>query len=170
MDIKTSALTESILAHLEIMERAGAFHFRTLDAQECEAQGLLPVAAIKDSVKNSVESYVVLIGGKVAAVWGFGVSSVLGECCYPWILTTELIESHKIRYARGSKRVVEYLLSRFPRLQIAVDCRYMQAIGWLEWLGFDAHPTAIRIGPKNLPFLVMTIQNETYKDLSAWDH
>lgn len=169
MDVKTHLITEQVLSQLEFLERAGGLRFRGADVDECLASGLLPMAAVKNSVENSVEAYVVMIEGRVAAVWGFGVSSPLGECCYPWILTTDLIEHHKRRYVRGSARVVDYLLSRFPRLQIMVDCRYLNAISWLEWLGFDAHYSAVRIGPKGLPFLVMTMHREPTREMQPWD-
>lgn len=161
--VNTIVLTDEVLAVLEPQLRYN-------DVNECRAMGLSSIEALRQSRDRSVEAYLVEIDGEVVAFWGYGVSSPLGECCYPWLLTTVAVEKHKYRFARGSIRVVEYLLSRYPRLSTMVDCRYHDAIGWLEWLGFNAHQSAVPVGSDKVPFLVMSIQNEVLRERAAWVH
>lgn len=162
-DVNTIVLTDEVLAALEPKLRSGDF-------AECVAMGLSPVQALRQSRDRSVEAYLVTINNEVVAFWGYGVSSPLGECAYPWLLTTPAVEKYKFRFSRGSMRVMEYILGMYPRAQVMVDAQYADAVGWLEWLGFDAYPQAIPVGPEKVPFLLMNISVNDSGERAAWVH
>lgn len=166
-NVETNFIDPFILANIQNLMSAGAINLREGDRQECEAMGLLPFQVIAECVNRSVESFVVTIDGEVAATWGYSVNSVIGNICYPWLFTTPVVEKHKMIFARGSLSIVNFLLARFPEVRVLVDCRYADSIGWLEWLGFDCWPTAVRVGPKAMPFLIMSHRDED-KEAKVW--
>jgi hypothetical protein len=77
----------------------------------------------------------------------FGVSSE-GAI---WLLVTDGIKKHKIKFIKESRKVIEFLLKKYRKLWNYVDARNELHIKWLKSCGF----TFIRKVPHgkyNLPF------------------
>lgn len=153
--VEARELLQSDVPLLLKLEAAGKFALRKSDARECFALGLTPIKAIKESVEESLASYVILVDDEIVALWGYGTRNMMNGIAYPWCLTTPALEKHKVYFARGSIAAKRYLLSQFVRLEVLVDAHYLAAQNWLEWLGFSKHPNAILMGPNNSPFIFM---------------
>lgn len=109
---------------------------RAGDLAECVMFGVDPVRAIEVSMGASVIGECLLIDGEPAAVFGLQVTDFIGGVAYPWILTTDAIETNRIGYARFMRRQLERAFDMVTMLENVVDARYTRAIKLLEWLGF----------------------------------
>lgn len=84
---------------------------------------------------------------------------MFGVCCLdplvgagiPWLLGTDLVETHFRGFLRGSRMVVEAMRTEYTSLENHVDARNVRAIEWLRWLGFAIHEQA-PFGPFGAPF------------------
>jgi hypothetical protein len=71
----------------------------------------------------------------------FGVSCLdpLVGAGIPWLLGTDLVETHAIGFLRGSREIVAAMRREYMSLENHVDARNVRSIEWLRWLGFDIH-------------------------------
>lgn len=115
----------------------GNFTFREEDERECRAGGLSPWQALRQSVDLSLEAYVMVYHGDVVCVWGYRPSTFMGETAHAWMLGTPLTKKYKFKLARESLRIIEYILEKYPKVQVTVHTEYDTAVEWLQWLGFD---------------------------------
>lgn len=158
-DIEVRPITDDDLRQLRSMELNGGLSLRAGDALECYAFQLSPAVAIVKSVRESVFTYIALADGELIATGGCAMGSPLSGVGHPWLLTTTLAEQHKMLIARQSKRYIEFLLTRFNRLEVFVAAEYLRSQMWLEWLGFSAPGAAIPLGT-GIPFVFMYLERK----------
>lgn len=124
-----------ILSDRQEVDLAKVF-LRDADAMECIAGGMTPRQALARSMETSDEYHAVYIDDELAAVWGFAYASLFSYRCQAWLLTTEAIEGHNLRFARSSSRVLQRLFERFEEVEVYAHAEYDKAMNWLVWLGF----------------------------------
>lgn len=112
---------------------------RPADEAECAVGGYTAEEAIRVSCENAIEAHMVCVDEVPVAFWGYGCASLLSPIAYGWMLTLPAIDSHGRLLARASRRVVEYILERYPLLVVQTHCKHVAAVRWLEWLGFEAY-------------------------------
>jgi hypothetical protein len=112
---------------------------RPADEAECNAAGMTGHEAIAYSAASSIESYMVEIDGEPVAFWGYGARSFTAPMASAWLLTTVHADKHGKRLAKSSRRVIEYILEKFPSILVEVHQDHTVSCRWLEWLGFRLH-------------------------------
>jgi len=116
------------------------------DKREIEASsGDKPVHALMTGFFQS-DVCLTLVGNDVP-VGMFGVSKH-GSI---WLLVTEDIKKHKIKFIKESKKVIEFLLKKYGKLWNYVDARNELHIKWLKSCGFS-FIRKVPHGKYNLPF------------------
>lgn len=113
-----------ILSNLRFHEQ------RTLEKLQINAPALLERA-----LRNEFPSFVCLVDGKPAAIFGGHSETLLGECKL-WMLTTPLIEGHQIPLLRWSRRYVQWMFLNYGPVIGMVDSEFEISKNWLRWLGF----------------------------------
>lgn len=53
------------------------------------------------------------------------------------MLTTPVIERHKIKFLRLNRVFVNWASNEFGTIEGCVDCNNVVSRRWLEWLGFE---------------------------------
>lgn len=110
---------------------------RANDAIECAAAGFTPTQALARCLALSDETWQHKEGGKVVAMWGFRVRGFLTQTVDAWLLTSEEVAQHKVKFARKTRRWVDELFSRgYASIYCEVHAAYHDAVKWLVWLGF----------------------------------
>lgn len=110
------------------------------DAAEVLLFGLDGVEAITRSMADSIASECIEIDGEPAAVLGFVMRDLVSGIGCPWILTTSAVERHPVAFGRATRRILNRAFDVAWRLENHVDARYMRALAWIEWLGFEIDP------------------------------
>lgn len=78
--------------------------------------------------------------GRIICMAGVSPFSLVGSTGVPWILGSPLVAMHRRAFLTESRRMVARWLCCFASLRNVVDCRYLVAIRWLRWLGFEIGP------------------------------
>lgn len=107
-----------------------------------EALGVPMERALYDAITGSLNARKIVAGGKVVAVFGDAVYSVLGSVGVPWLISTVHVEQHARAFLKVCKPEVQGMLTRHRHLLNYVDARNTAAIRWLKWLGFHFSPAA----------------------------
>ena len=110
-----------------------------------------PEEALLESMKLTPEPLVGLVDGRVICMFGIAQPSLMSNIGFPWMLGSEEITRHRIRFLRESKKWVQQAHQKYRLLRNYVDARYLPAIRWVKWLGFEVLP-AVPIGPDNTLF------------------
>lgn len=126
--------------------------FRPADELECQAAGMTAVEAVCLSHMNSSACWVIEVDKEIAAFWGYFTVSLLSQKCTVWLLTTPIVEHHRVKFVRTTQRMIRELNECWPLLEVHVDSRYLDAVKWLRWLGFVE--TGIN-SDWSVPFLIM---------------
>lgn len=114
----------AILANLRFHEA------RTIEKLQLDAVTLLDKA-----IRNEFPSYVCMVDGEPAAIFGGHSETMLGECRL-WMLTTPLIEAHQVPLLRASKRFVQWMFASYGPVVGMVDSEFEKSRDWLRWIGF----------------------------------
>jgi len=113
-----------------------ATHMRDADARECMALGgLLPRAALEQSLACDGPRWTALMDGEPAAIFGVVPVTAMGGGGVIWLLGTPLLLTHWRTFARLSKPLLRELLARYDSLINVVHVDNCAAIRWLEWVG-----------------------------------
>jgi hypothetical protein len=110
---------------------------RPADVQELLAAGSTSaLEALNDGVRYS-QPCLSIVDMEDTVVTMFGVTpSGNPDVGFAWLLSSDALDKHKIKFLRQSKVWLEYLHSRHPLLTNYVDARNVVHIAWLRWLGF----------------------------------
>lgn len=103
---------------------------RTIEKLQLDAVDLLDRA-----LRNEFPSFVCMVDGEPAAIFGGHSETLLGECRL-WMLTTPLIEAHQVPLLRASKRFVEWMARAYGPVVGMVDSEFKKSRDWLRWIGF----------------------------------
>ena len=122
---------------------AVAKRIRAIDREEIYLASLLdPERAIKVSVANAEYAYTVRYDDEVALVFGINRRSLLCDVFAPWMLGTDIVDSHPILFTRDSLVFIKRLVANYPMQENWVLEKNVAAVAWLKWLGFDMDPPA----------------------------
>lgn len=116
---------------------AMAPHVRAAEVREVmDSDGLGAEAALLRELDRSESAWAWLVDGQVACMFGIVRGhNMLDFAAYPWFLSTSLIETNCMAFARACRRLLPELLSRHTCLSGMVDARHTMSVRWLEWLG-----------------------------------
>jgi hypothetical protein len=98
-----------------------------------ERLGIDPAALLEKHI--GPYAYTGLVDGEVACMWGIGFPGI-AQLPRLWLLTTPLVERHRIRFLRESRRFVLWARAEFGIIEGCVDCQNHVSRMWLQWLGF----------------------------------
>lgn len=110
---------------------------RAADEAECQADGMTGPEAVMYSIQYSDWHEAVYIDDGLVAVWGYYKPSLFSYRCQAWLLTTDLVEDHKIWFTRCTIRCLRHLFERFEEVEVQVHEDHKLAREWLNWLCFD---------------------------------
>ena len=111
---------------------------RHADRQEIsEALGIPMLEALQECALGSCKASKIVVEGRVVAVFGDAIHSILGQIGVPWLISTINVERYPKAFLRVCKPEVAEMLTRHRELINFVDIRNTAAIRWLKWLGFD---------------------------------
>lgn len=134
-----------------------ALNMRDADVAECEAAGLSPVAALRQSVAQSVYVRTLLFDNAVAAMWGvvpIESSLMSGQL---WLLTGIGADEHKKDFVRLYRRELARLRTEWKELVNIVDARHSAALRLASSSGFEVLSEPVAVGPNSLPFFKIRI-------------
>lgn len=126
IEFRKAALSDG----LAILENLRPHEIHTIEKLQLDAPKLLSAA-----VRNDFPSFVCLVDGEPAAIFGGHSMTMLGECRL-WMLTTPLIEAHQIPLLRASKRFIEWMFQHYGPVVGMVDNEFEASKRWLRWIGF----------------------------------
>jgi len=78
--------------------------------------------------------------GRIICMAGVSPLSLIGSTGVPWLLGSDLVTVHRRAFMVESRRLVAHWLTLYDELRNVVDARYVVAIRWLRWLGFEIGP------------------------------
>lgn len=110
-------------------------HARGPQQRTIEKLGIDPVSLLRKAIDNEYPSFVALVNGVPAAVFGGASHTFLGETRL-WMLTTNLVESHQVPLLRYSRRFIRWMFREYGPVIGACDCDFPESRAWLLWLGF----------------------------------
>lgn len=126
IEFKKATLDDGI----EILSNLRFHEARTIEKLQIDAVGLLDKA-----LRNEFPSFVCLVNGEPAAIFGGHSETLLGECRL-WMLTTPLIEDHQVPLLRYSRRFVQWMAAHYGPVVGMVDSEFEVSRNWLRWIGF----------------------------------
>lgn len=94
-----------------------------------------PHEALSLSFRKSSMAMTGLVDGRPEVMFGVGDINVLAGVGAVWLLGTDAVERHQMRFLRESKRWHSQLLADYVVLRNFVDERNSVSIRWLTWLG-----------------------------------
>lgn len=124
-----------------------------------EALGVPMEEALLEAFTGSLNAKKIVVDGKVVAVFGDAVHSILGSIGVPWLISTVHVEQHARAFLKVCKPEVQGMLTRHQHLVNFVDARNTSAIRWLKWLGFSFGP-AEPYGARGFLFHSFTLNRE----------
>jgi hypothetical protein len=124
-------------------EQAAARHaslvaqcMRARDIEEVRAGwGLEPQPAIATAMRKSFHMRVAFWDMAPLAVYGLSTLGMLAGSAQLWIFGTRHIDSHRIAFARASRRELAMLHKRVRIITNLIDKNDAPAMHWLQWLG-----------------------------------
>ncbi len=116
---------------------------READTQEVWATShSTPLEALERSLVVSRDTRAGLVDGRVVCMFGVGAGTALSLSGYPWLLASDELVRHAVRFLRESLSYVTWAMTVWTRLENFVDTRNSAALRWLRWLGFSLRHAA----------------------------
>lgn len=80
--------------------------------------------------------YVIDINGEIAGLYGLKPPTILsGSWAYLWLLTTDVVDSHKFEFVRYSEVVIENILKEYEKIIGDTHVNDARGLKWVKWLG-----------------------------------
>jgi hypothetical protein len=119
-----------------------ALNLRKADFDEVFAStGESPHYAIQEGWDFSLRRWIVLDKNDVpVAVLGVRPQHTFSDIGIPWLLGTDGLSKMSKFFLKASKPILEEMKKGFSSLSNYVDARYIKAVRWLRWLGFNIEP------------------------------
>lgn len=135
-----------------------AADMRADDVMELNALGKHDIErALEDALRRSRMSACCMINGQPAALLGMGhVGSVLTPIGVPWMLGSTLLDTHRRVLLTEALPMVDYMRSKYPRMENYVYAGSKKSVRWLRRLGFEIH-RPIPLGPDGQEFHPFTM-------------
>jgi hypothetical protein len=119
-----------------------AAHMRAADVAEVRAGNHEPLEALRHSVRVSARTWVAVVEGRPAAIFGVApLGTVLDPRGAPWLLGTDDVPAKPRALVRLARVYTSEMLSAFPHLVNAVHTRNTAACTWLARVGFTLGAT-----------------------------
>ena len=130
---------------------------RQVDKIECECMGFTPREALEVALSSDTVTYTVFDPHDVPfCMFGTGPLNIQDEG-YIWMLSTDSLFDHKYDFIRGSRFVVNTLISPYKSARNFVHKDNKAAIAWLKWCGAEMGKELIF---SDHPFYEFTITNK----------
>ena len=143
------------LSHMEELSHT----MRSADVRECwAANHYAPYDALKHSLYHTHAPKTGLWNRKVICIWGVGKITHLSKEGIPWMLTSNLVDTHYREFLRRGPELVMNIKKEAVVLLNMVDSRNKRAIRWLKWLGFIIHDP-VPFGPDGMLFHPFIMEN-----------
>lgn len=123
------------------------------------ATGMSPLDALVRSFALSDHSWVGLADGEPVCMFGVTMASLMTDTGRPWMIGTDLIDQHAVRFIKECRPIVRQMKALYGRLENHIDARNTRAIRWLHWLGFKVETQTEPYGFLKLPFHKFTMEN-----------
>lgn len=94
-----------------------------------------PYSALCLSYSRSLVCLTVVYSGVPVAMFGINADNLIGNKAVIWLLGTDELTKHRIRFARHSKRFVDMFLEMYPMLFNYVHDDNKESIVWLRRIG-----------------------------------
>jgi hypothetical protein len=134
-------------------------YLRSADTREIvEGSGISPALAVAFSIAHSSPGYAALLDGEPVVVFSASPAGEPGMGVV-WLLATQEIERHPIRFYRESKRMFRNVAEKYETLINWVDQRNTLSLRWLKWLGFEIEEPE-PWGVLGLPFYRVCYRND----------
>lgn len=114
--------------------------------------GRHPEEALIESIDLSCEAWAGMVDDEPIAVFGLAPLNIIVGIGSPWMLGSDLIESHSFEFLKLSRPIISHMHTTFPTLFNFVDERNVVSRRWLAWLGFFLHDPII-IGVEGRQFI-----------------
>jgi hypothetical protein len=125
---------------------------RAIDVREIGAvSGRSPKAALISGVRGSEYCKAGVADGEVVCIYGVRRVSALDDECVIWMLGTDELPKHAVRFIRGCSAEVVSMVQQFKLVENWCHAENKTTIRWLKWLGFKIEEAA-PYGRKNEPF------------------
>ena len=125
-----------------------------------EIQAMSARTPIAEAVQSWLKSRVCRAAradGALMCVYGSSPVGGLSSTGIVWMLATDTLSAHALRFLRQSREELADLTAGYDRVLNWCDARNTVSVRWLAWLGFDIEP-AIRIGVEQRPFHRFTLE------------
>ena len=143
------------LSHMEELSHT----MRPADVRECwAAHHFSPYDALKHSLYYTARPKTGLHNGKVICIWGVGKITYLAKEGIPWMLTSNLVNTHYREFLRRGHELVSDMKKEAVILINTVDTRNKPSIRWLRHLGFTVH-NPVPFGPDDMLFHPFIMEN-----------
>lgn len=109
---------------------------RSKDRDEAAACGFVPESACRMSLNNSLEAWAVYVEDELLCVFGVGPMNSAPGITVAWLMTSVHVDKYPLTFWRCSKVVINYLRDKHVLMVNMVHGKYIEAIRWLERLGF----------------------------------
>jgi hypothetical protein len=119
---------------------------RFVDAAECAAFGLSPKAALRTSLRTSVEAVTAFVDGRPEAMFGVVPISALEGRGSVWFLGTDAVARCASTLILVGPDAIAALHRRFRRLENTVSTDNVRAIRMLRRWGFEMGSTEVNVG------------------------
>jgi hypothetical protein len=148
MSVTEYRIDDAVLEDAMLM----AHKMRVSDVKEIWASHRLrPLEALAHCIRNAERARTGRVDGEIACIFGISRQNLLGMVGTIWMLGTNLLEQHGIKFLRENKREIIDLSAEFTIIENYCDARNTVTIRWLEWLGFTVEE-AQPYGAYNMPF------------------
>jgi hypothetical protein len=117
-----------------------ASRMREHDKMEFGLFNVASAKAIADCVEKSKYSRAAFVDDQIACMWGVLEHGLITGANL-WLVTTPLVEQHRIKFLKENRKFIQSLKSAFPFSYVFVDEAYTKSRRWIEWLGFTQTDT-----------------------------
>lgn len=108
---------------------------RQHDRKTIERLRLDPVALLRKTYDNGSPMMTAEDDGAPICMWGLEKKSLLSSWMI-WMLTTDEVDKHAIKFLRTSRIIVRTWAEAFGTIEGMVDSDFETSVRWLRWLGF----------------------------------
>jgi hypothetical protein len=106
----------------------------------------LPLPALVRCIRGAERARTGRVDGEIACIFGIGRQNLMGTVGTIWMLGTNLLEQHGIRFLRENQREIVDISREFAIIENYCDARNKVTLRWLKWLGFtieEAQPYGV---------------------------
>jgi|SRR5579859_6373239 len=131
---------------------------RAADAAEVWASAHMdPLDGLRHSIAASTVAYTWIIEGVPGCVYGVSSYWSVGGSGNPWLLTSDLVDRHRMTFLRHYRAYLVEIQAVWPVLETWVDARHQVCLRWLAWLGFEIGEP-VPFGMDGLPFVPVKLE------------